>query len=634
MAASSTFNTSNQYIKYKITVTEGSVNVADNTSPVTVKVNVYRTNTGYETYGTGTLYCKINGITYSSPITSSQKITSTGVDLFAKTVTVPHDADGSKTLAVSAWIQHSQVTSSEQGFNVTLTTIPRATTPTLSATSAYMGGAITISMPRASSTFTHTLKYKFVNASGTIGSSLGTSYSWTIPLSLASQLPNVTGAYCTITCETYSGDILIGSKSVTLLLQIPASVVPTITAVTIIEAKATTDVDAKFGAFVQNKSTLAVGITAAGAYGSEIVSYETYIQGIPYRERSFTSGLITASGTVGVVTTVTDSRGRTAKVSKSVTVLPYVAPTIELLKCWRIDTSGAASDDGERLAMQMKFSISSVDGKNDRTYAFKYKLSTDTEFTTFASGTASTTYDDTQFLTSAPVLSVDNAYTIRLEISDFFETKFADFDLPSSFTLINFRSTGKGIEFGGASNEDVFGVSMDAKFRKQVHIYAPTSSDADGGYLRFRRADNSLAAFLATSDNGDGLNLHLYQDGAWSGLIKILPDGSVQAGTFDTKTAEALVSKVLNTSNGYFKMKSGLVVQWGTASITPLANVATYADITFPNAYTQPPFCAANIDGTTSAFEACTNITTQGCRLYVTRPNTTAIPVKWLAIGG
>ena len=60
MATSSNFSTSNQYIKYRIIVTENSYSVANNTSNVTVSVRFYRTNTGYTTYGTGTVYCKIN----------------------------------------------------------------------------------------------------------------------------------------------------------------------------------------------------------------------------------------------------------------------------------------------------------------------------------------------------------------------------------------------------------------------------------------------------------------------------------------------------------------------------------------------------------------------------------------------
>ena len=56
---SEAFSTSNQFIKYRFTVTENSYSVENNSSNVTVTVNFYRTNTGYTTYGTGTVYCFI-----------------------------------------------------------------------------------------------------------------------------------------------------------------------------------------------------------------------------------------------------------------------------------------------------------------------------------------------------------------------------------------------------------------------------------------------------------------------------------------------------------------------------------------------------------------------------------------------
>jgi predicted RNase H-related nuclease YkuK (DUF458 family) len=52
MATSSAMSTTNDKIQYKVTITQNSQSVANNTSNVTVSVRVYRTNTGYTTYGT------------------------------------------------------------------------------------------------------------------------------------------------------------------------------------------------------------------------------------------------------------------------------------------------------------------------------------------------------------------------------------------------------------------------------------------------------------------------------------------------------------------------------------------------------------------------------------------------------
>ncbi len=130
MAASSTFGTSNAYVKYNITVNVNSQNIADNTSNITVTVRFWRTN-NYETWGSGTCYCGINGTTYSQAVTPSQRITSSGIDLFSRTVTINHNNDGTKTVWVSALISlDTPLSSSDQGFNVTLPAIPRASTLT------------------------------------------------------------------------------------------------------------------------------------------------------------------------------------------------------------------------------------------------------------------------------------------------------------------------------------------------------------------------------------------------------------------------------------------------------------------------------------------------------------------------
>ena len=461
MATSSAFDTSNTNIKYKITVTEGTVDVANNTSPVTVTVNFYRTNIGYETYGSGTVYCKINGVTYSASVTSSQKITSGGIDLFSKTVTIPHNADGSKTIYVSAWINHSQVTSSEQGFNVTLTTIPRATTPTLSALTFDMGGSVTISTPRASSSFTHTLTYQFGSLSGTIATGVATSRTWTVPLTLANAIPNATSGTGSITCQTYNGSTLIGSKSVTFTAKVPSSVVPSISSVSI--AEAVEGIASKFNGFVQNRSKLNVSISASGVYNSTITKYETYIQAVHYLGSSFTSNLITASGTIGVLTIVTDSRGRTAQITNNVTILEYSSPTITAFSAYRCDDNGDPNYEGTKLKVTVNFDISTVNNLNDKYYEILYKVKGASSWAgTLVSGNIYSRNDS--FITSA-LFSGDDAYELIIRIWDFFVTGdngvYASLDIPTAFTLVDFRATGKGIAFGKVSESDNMEIALD-----------------------------------------------------------------------------------------------------------------------------------------------------------------------------
>ena len=104
MSTSGNMSTSNQYVKYTISINQNSQNVSNNYSNVTVTVRFFRTNSGYTTYGSGICYCKINGTTYSSTVSPSQKITNSGITLFNKTLDIYHNNDGTKNLTCSAWI--------------------------------------------------------------------------------------------------------------------------------------------------------------------------------------------------------------------------------------------------------------------------------------------------------------------------------------------------------------------------------------------------------------------------------------------------------------------------------------------------------------------------------------------------
>lgn len=193
-----------------ITITQNSQSIANNTSSITVKCYVTTSGGSYNNYSPSGK-CTINGTTYSF---SHSIPVNTKTLVYSKTVTVGHNTDGTKTVSASFTFNTELYEGTiKASTSKKLTTIPRTTTPSLSASSVKPGGSITISMPRASSSFDHTLTYSCGKSSGTIGSNLGTSKTWTVPTSFITQNPNGNQT-CTITCKTYSGSTYIGSKSV------------------------------------------------------------------------------------------------------------------------------------------------------------------------------------------------------------------------------------------------------------------------------------------------------------------------------------------------------------------------------------------------------------------------------------
>lgn len=229
MATSGAMSTSNQYIKYTITITEkarSGDNIANNETPVDVSVRFYRTNTGYETYGRGTLYCKIDGTTYTAAVDASDKITNSGIVLFTKSLNIKHNDDGSKKLTCSAWIDHSQVTSSEQGYNQDLSPIYREST-----FGEIIGNticeSITININRKSSSFTHQFWYAIGNSGWIdLGKFEGASKTFVIA-DLCDQIADSTSGTMQLCIRTFNGSSQVGSDVYKNIdVKVPGATVP------------------------------------------------------------------------------------------------------------------------------------------------------------------------------------------------------------------------------------------------------------------------------------------------------------------------------------------------------------------------------------------------------------------------
>lgn len=462
------------FIYVKWTATQ---NIANNTSTITWKCyggSNYSNTTSY--VACGPVVVKINGVTVLNKTgrfnLSKDELIGSG------TLTVTHAANGTKSCAVSISAAiYSVASNCTYSGTITLDTIPRATTPTVSSSSVDMGGAVTINTPRASSSFTHDLAYSFAGGSYvSIATGVGTSYKWTTP-DLASKIPSATSGTVTIRCITKSGSTTVGTKTVTMTLKVPTSVVPTISAVAV--AEATSGLAAQFGAFIKGKSKIKATITAAGAKGSTIKSYSTTFNGKTYTGASWTSPAVTDSGSLSLVTTVTDSRGRTAKKTTTITVLDYSIPAINALQVYRVNAAGGADQDGVLIAVRYKYSVTSLGNKNTASLVIEYKQSTATEWATLLSGFALSA--DTTALPTSPTFSTDYQYDVRMTVTDWFGSSTTyTAQLQSGAVIMDIRADGKGLGlFKTAEREGVdFGASAKGAV---LGLWEATANIPEGG---------------------------------------------------------------------------------------------------------------------------------------------------------
>lgn len=464
-----------------------SQSIPNNTSTVTVKVQLVSTGSSYTINASATKNgsLTINGSTYdftfSAALSGNQVKT-----IYTKTVIVPHNADGTKVCSFAANVGIAVTLSGTYYGTVNISgsgafaTIPRASSVSLSASSAEMGKTLTINISRASSSFTHKLTYQFGTKSGTIAQTAETSATWTIPLSLAEAVPNAISGIGTITCQTLSGSTVIGSKTVNFTATVPDSVVPTISAVNISEAAP--GIAAQFDGYVQNKSKLSVSITAAGVYGSSVTRYRTFIQAVEYSGAEFTSNVLTVSGAFSVLVIVTDSRGRTAQLSTPLTSIEYFPPTINAFTGYRCNSDGTENYEGQYLNLNINLQIAAANNRNSKSHKVEYKLKSADTWTELLN---SSVYSYSGNIVTTSTFSVDNAFDLRLTVTDFFGSVVSFIDIPTAFTLIDCRSTGKGIAFGKVSEADRMEIALDLELTGdflQESIIAPTLQNSWTNY--------------------------------------------------------------------------------------------------------------------------------------------------------
>lgn len=352
--------------------------------------------------------------------------TNSSLLIFGKDYVVNHDENGNKTVNISFKVDVNTggYGSSTVSLSIPLPQIKRAST--ISDVTGTLGSEMTLDISRKDSSYTHNLKYEFGKLSGTIATDVGTSCSWTPPLSLATAMPNRTSDWGQIVLETYSGSTKIGQTNCILTLNVPDSVKPTLDSITLTDSNATVkNLLNTANTFAQVMSNVKVTFnSASGAYGSTISNYRAEIVGKNQSTNSNNGllGMMNFNGTVTIRATVTDSRGRTSNaVDVKVTVINYFTPQIS----FTLQRSGSASTT-LTVTRNARIAPLTVGGKqkNKMIISFKYKEHSATNYTT-DTGSAGGTWTTIDNLTNssanlAATFSTLKTYDIIGKIEDAF----------------------------------------------------------------------------------------------------------------------------------------------------------------------------------------------------------------------
>lgn len=402
--------------------------------------------------------------------------------LGSKSITVNHNADGTKSVTLTAeWDCgfDSSYTPRHLSLSdtVTLKTIPRASVVSVAKTGT-LGTALTISLNRKSENFTDKLYYKIgSNSAVLITNDAGTSYSWTPPINLATNAPNSATLPVTIISNTYNGDDYVGRSECQVMLSVPESVAPTLS----FAISDPTGVRETYGGYVQLRSKVKADITASGAQGSTIKSYSIKVGDIyAATSASGTTDYLPNSGTLAITCTVTDSRGRTSSQTQNITVLAYSRPTITAISAARCNQDGTANRAGTYGKVTFSASITPLSNINTAAYAVQYREVGADSWST-ADRPASGNFAPSDVSVVFPA-DKNKRFEVRVVATDAFESIGSSIrDLPAAYALYHLAKHLISVGIGRLCDKlNAFQVGLDAYFDKNVQV----DGDISGARLR------------------------------------------------------------------------------------------------------------------------------------------------------
>ena len=528
-----------------MTMTRTSVNVDGNYDLWTAKLTMYyKWNINSSATKYGSMWA--NGVLIWSGGVSVGTSGGTKTLATVTNIKIPHDNNGGKHFDFS-FSQELKVTLSGKyvgsvsaSGGIDCDVIPRATKPYCSPASVYFGNSVTIKTPRASSDFGHVISYSYYDTNVQIADNQwNDEFKWTVPISLIDKMTNTSQSYLTFKVDTYNrAGKYIGTNYCRLDLLMPSGYEPTITSITY--ANDDTAIANRFGTstIIQGISKVKCNVSTSTKNGATITYYYNEIDGqiLQGPNTWFVTQPLKSSGTVVLKSTVTDSRGQKATLSKNIVVTEWYSPTVKNVSAqrWNVSTN-KADDDGTAVKITYSFSIAPVANKNDKTVMIQYK---DGEtWTTLATYTDSYSAENKMYISSAGKFSTDNAYSFRVLVKDYFTTDgvSAYSAIVPSFKLLDFSADGRGIGIGCKAESGKLKVDMPLE-AKSFNGYAfdfETQNQVDTWVL-VKKNEKIQHLWIGWSDwqscgtNGCGITLK-YRFNEALRLCELNWDGSVTA---------------------------------------------------------------------------------------------------------
>lgn len=334
----------------------------------------------------------------------------------------------------------------------TLTRIQRPSA--VIAGGAPIGQPITINIAKASTSYTHTLRYAIGETEGLIAEkTTAHSVSWIPPMELCYEISDGTSGGCPVYCETYSGDTLIGTTETVARLTIPLSVAPKVTDGWV-QIRPYNEGTAAAGTerYIQGISRVQAlfdptKIDLSEAYGATVKHYSISAEEITVTAEPYITAVLDGSGKITVRCSVTDSRGRTAGTNFEITVDEHSGLRISEPDVFRCIEDGAADDNGTFAAVRCK--VSGSEGGGTVTLRCRLKINGG-EF-----GEYIPMQSEELLVIGGGLLSTESTYIVEISaVDELGNTTVCTEYIPTVSVFFHGRDGGKGAAFGKYAEAD------------------------------------------------------------------------------------------------------------------------------------------------------------------------------------
>ena len=490
-----------------------------------------------------------------------------------------------------------------------------------------IGTNTTITITRDVKTYTHTITYKFGNATGTIATkTTNTSIVWSPSAStLYAQIPNTVSGYGTITCETFNGNTSLGTTTAGFYAYaVKNDCLPTVSA-TIVDTNASTiALTGSSSKLICYMSKPKVTMTATAKNSATIKTYSIYNPvGLTATTSTYTFDTVYSEE---FKCTATDSRGYSTTQNYKVGFVEYYpvyfseTPTIKRTE----STSTTATLTIKGYCFRGNF------GAADNTLTVKYRYKT-----------ATGNYGN--YVTVTPTWNTDGTFSATVNVSNLSLTESFVFEVIAQDKLTSFGNGEEVVLSQGIGDIRITGYNV--QFKNYVSIGEKNNTGWKGLITKRKFGDVTYDSLFGSGniETDPTTSIELKEGQSILGRFDIRKDGYLYNWKTSMAIAEIAAMASASADNGvkgYCLLNGGdsnpILIQWGKLSTTPTAaNTLHKTQVNFMYQFKGMPMVITDITtielGT--AFVTPYDITENGFVVNLKRPNIVATTILWIAIG-